>query len=75
MSASDYYRRLLALMPDPPSDVGEVMQVLPDGCTVELLTGELASVRGSATLGDLVYVRNGVIEGPAPVLSTVEIEV
>ena len=75
MSAVEHYRRLLSLIPDPPSDVGEVTAILADGCTVDLLNGSTANVRGVAAMGDLVYIRDGVIEGPAPVLPMVEIEV
>lgn len=75
MSASEHYRRLLSLIPEPPSDVGTVTAILADGCTVVMLNGSTANVRGVAAMGDLVYVRDGVIEGPAPVLAMVEIEV
>jgi hypothetical protein len=75
MSSNNVYRRLLALLPEPPTDVGEVVLVSADGCTIELLNGGMVNARGSASLGDLVYVRNGAIEGPAPTLQTVEIEV
>ena len=72
---TNVYRRLIALLPETPTDVGTVLTVTADGCTVELLTGERANVRGSASLGDVVYIRDGAIQGPAPVLATVEIEV
>lgn len=73
--SSNAYRRLMSLLPEKPADVGEVIGVGTDGVTVELLTGARQTVRGTATLGALVYVRNGVIEGPAPELDTVEIGV
>lgn len=72
---SNVYRRLLALMPETPEDVGEVVEVLADGCTVELLTGARVSVRGAASMGDWVYIKDGAIQGPAPELETTEIEV
>lgn len=71
----NHYLRLLRLLPDTPTDVGQVTAVQSDGCTVELLTGELAAVRGAATVGDWVYIRDGVILGPAPTQTTVEVEV
>ena len=73
--STNAYRRLIALIPETPADVGEVTAITADGCTLELLTGATATVRGSASIGDLVYVRDGVIVGPAPELTTVEIEV
>ncbi|MGQ9814247.1 MAG: hypothetical protein ACUVR3_03730 [Candidatus Roseilinea sp.] len=75
MNASEHYRRLLSLIPEPPSDVGTVTAVLPDGCTVALLNGSTTKVRGEAAVGEMVYIRDGVIEGPAPNLPMVEIEV
>ena len=35
----------------------------------------LVSVRGEATMGQKVFIRDGVIEGPAPSLTTVLIEI
>jgi hypothetical protein len=73
--STNVYRRLIALLPETPTDVGEVIAITGDGVTVELLTGERSNVRGSASMGALVYVRDGAIQGPAPELTTVEIEV
>lgn len=69
------YKRLIALLPEKPTDIGEVTAIRADGCTVELLTGETVAVMGTATLGAMVYVKDGAIQGPAPSLATVEIEV
>lgn len=73
--SNNVYRRLLDLMPESPVNIGQVISVNADGCTIQLRTGERASVRGVAAVGAWVYVRDGVIEGPAPELDTVEIEV
>lgn len=69
------YKRLLALLPETPADVGTVTAVTANGCEVELLDGSTVSVRGVGEIGDHVYLKDGAIEGPAPVLATVEIEV
>lgn len=69
------FKRLVALTAGPPTDVGEVLSVETDGVIVELVAGPQIRARGAATLGDWVYVRGGVIEGPAPNLSGTEIEV
>ncbi len=69
------YRRLVAMIAGPPTDVGEVLSVETDGVIVGLVSGAQIRARGTATLGDWVYVRGGVIEGPAPNLSGTEIEV
>ena len=45
------------------------------GATVALQGGGTLRVRGEAAVDDRVYVRDGVIEGQAPDLTLVEIEV
>jgi hypothetical protein len=73
---TNVYRRLLALMPDPPEDVGEVTALTGDGVTLETISGATVTARGTGwSIGDLVYVKDGAVQGPAPVISTVEIEV
>lgn len=69
------YKRLQALVAGAPLDVGEVVAVGADGVTVQLVGGGLVHARGEAGVGEHVYVRGGVIEGPAPALSGVDQEV
>lgn len=73
--STQHYRRLLNLLPEPPADVGTVTGTTAGGVTLQLLNGSTATARGVAQIGTLVYVRDGVIEGPAPSLPMVEIEV
>jgi hypothetical protein len=72
---SNPYKRLLALIPGQPIDTGEVVAVHDDGVTVELLTGAHVHARGVAAVGDHVYLRGGAIDGPAPNLPGVDIEI
>ena len=69
------YKRLRDLFPSPRLQVGTVVAVGTDAVTIELPDGALTRARGEATLGARVYVRDGVIEGAAPALTVVEIEV
>lgn len=69
------YKRLLALLPGQPTDIGQVTEVAADGVVVRLRTGGLVRVRGAAEVGAHVYVRAGAIEGPAPDLVGVDLEV
>ncbi len=69
------YSRLTQLLAGPPLDVGVVLSVEGDGVIVELVSGAPVRVRGVATVGAWVYVRGGVVEGPAPALSGTTIEV
>ena len=69
------YSRLTQLLAGPPLDVGVVLSVEGDGVIVELVSGAPVRVRGVETVGAWVYVRGGVVEGPAPALSGTTIEV
>lgn len=69
------FARLLALLPNPPLLVGDVIAVDNGIATIQLPGGGRLQARGDAALGDRVFFRNGVIEGPAPVLPIELIEV
>lgn len=69
------YAKLRNLFPEARLLVGTVIAADAEMATVELPDGTTIRVRGVATEGDQVYVRDGVIEGPAPALTIVEIEV
>ena len=66
------YKRLLALIPGQPLDAGQVVALTDSGVTVQLVDGAQIHARGTATVGAHVYVRGGVIEGPAPALTGVD---
>ena len=70
---SNLYRKFRELIPDAPLLVGEVVSTSP--LRVELPDGSLIPARGEATLGALVFVRDGAIEGPAPTLPVELIEI
>ncbi len=60
-------RRLrLGIAPAAPLLTGQVTAVDADGVTVALTGGGTIKARGAAAISDHVYVRAGVIEGPAP---------
>ena len=62
------FKQLLDLMPDPPLQVGTVASVAGEIVTITLPGGGTLRARGSATVGQRVFVRNGIIEGVAPSL-------
>lgn len=64
-----------ALLPSTPLEVGTVTAVDGAVVTVELPGGGVLQARGAAAVDDRVFVRNGVIEGPAPALSVETIDV
>lgn len=71
----NFYRAFKAIFPDPPLQVATVTAVDGDVATVELPGGGVLQVRGTAAEGDRVFIRDGVIEGQAPALPIVPIDV
>lgn len=69
------YQRLRAIFPAARLQVGSVTAVDGGTVTVQLPDGGLNNARGSAAIGDQVYIRDGVIEGAAPSLPVVYIEI
>ncbi len=62
------YRQFRQLLPDPPLQAGIVVEVGASRVVIALPGGGLVHGRGEATLGQTVFVRDGVIEGEAPPL-------
>lgn len=70
------WRQFSELLPDSPLLIGTVVaQHSDETVTVELLDGGLLRVSGNASMGDRVFVRDGQVEGSAPTLPTVLIEI
>lgn len=73
---ANLYRQLLGLIPESPLLVGTVAAVTGADVRITLADGALATARGQATVGQVVYFRpGGAIEGAAPSLTAVDIEV
>lgn len=69
------FKRLLNLLPQRPLQVGTVASISNGVATITLPGGGQVQVRGNASTGSRVFVRDGVIEGAAPSLTYVEIDV
>ena len=73
------YRQFLALNPAPPLQVGTITTLDGAGlATVTLPGGGTLQARGATSgmqVGAKVFVRNGTIEGEAPALTDVLIEI
>jgi hypothetical protein len=70
------FTQLTRLIPQPKLAVGTVSAVHTDGTvTVTAPGGDATRVRSSVAVsaGDRVFVRNGVVEGEAPALTTASI--
>jgi hypothetical protein len=78
MTATNLYRALRELLPEPPLQVATVTAVYTatGESTITWPGGATQRVRGTGIApGALAFVRNGVIEGAAPALSVLTIEV
>lgn len=75
MSTRNVYRQFLDLMPQRPLQVATVTATSGDASTVTLPGGGLLQVRGAATVGQQVFVRDGVIESVAQALPVVNIDI
>jgi hypothetical protein len=59
-------RLLRDLLPEPPLQVGVVIAYNGGVATIECPGGGKAQARGTVNVGDRIFFRNDVIEGPAP---------
>ncbi|MEG0051632.1 MAG: hypothetical protein RR715_00070 [Comamonas sp.] len=66
------YRQFLDLIPGRPLQVGTVSAIADGVATITLPGGGALQARGEAQEGQRVFVRDGLIEGPAPDLTYVE---
>jgi hypothetical protein len=69
------FRLFKDLIPDPPLQVGEVTSISGGTALITTPDGYTLIARGSATVGQNVFVRNGLIESVAPSLSVEVISV
>ena len=72
---ANLFRRFKESFPDAPLQVGTVTASAGGTASVSLPGGGLLQARGDATIGTLVFVRDGLIEGAAPNLTLVLIDV
>lgn len=76
MQQTNLYRALRELLPEPALQVATVATVNADGTrTVTYPGGGTQRVRGTASVAAQVFVRAGVIEGDAPALTPLTIDV
>lgn len=69
------YKRFKALVANPPRLVGDVVAYSAGLATIITPDGAEMTALGEAEFGDRVFFRDGVIEGPAPILPYGEDEV
>lgn len=69
------YSMFKSLIPNAPLLVGEVISSDGTSHTIRLPDNGVIVARGSASVGDKVFVRDGVVEGPAPTLDYYSIDI
>jgi hypothetical protein len=69
------YEQFRQLIPDPPLQAGTVISVGTGVVTVTLPGGGLIKARGTAAVGQKVFIRDDAVEGIAPSLTLEIIEV
>ena len=69
------YEQFRQLIPDPPLQAGTVVAVGSGVVTVAMPGGGLIKARGSAAIGQNVFVRDDAVEGIAPALMLEQIEI
>ena len=70
------FKQFLDLIPARPLEVGTVQSIISSGiANIALPGGGVLQARGEATQGQRVFVRDGLIEGPAPDLDYIEGEI
>jgi hypothetical protein len=72
---ANLYQQFRALLPEPALQAGTVIEASPGVVTVQLPGGGLLKARGSAAVGQTVFVRDGVVESVAPSLPAIVIEI
>lgn len=78
MSAMNLWRRLRSVFPDEPLRIARVTSIQSTAATsvLTLPDGGVIVARGTdVPVGELAYVRSGLIEGAAPALAIEEIEI
>ena len=72
---TNLFKAFLDLLPSRPLQVGVVSSIADGVATIALPGGGVVQARGDAVEGKRVFVRDGLIEGPAPELPFFAVEV
>lgn len=75
MSDTNLFTALQRQLAGPGLQVGDVVAGSPAAWVVELPGGGRITARGPATMGQRVWVRGGVIEGQAPALTVIPVDI
>jgi len=69
------YLSFLALLPSDPLQIATVTAIEGEVARLVLPGGGVLTARGAAAVSEQVFVRDGVIEGKAPAMPFVQVEI
>lgn len=72
---ANLYKLFKSIVPDAPLLVGKAISIEGNQVFIQLPGGAMVSVRGDAEIGKNYFIRDGVIEGEAPDLTPITIDV
>jgi len=75
VASTNPYVALLALLPSYPLQIATITAIEGDVARLVLPGGGVLTARGTGAVGDQVFVRDGVIEGQAPSMRPVQVEI
>jgi hypothetical protein len=75
MASTNPYVALLALLPSYPLQIATITAIDGDVARLVLPGGGVLTARGTGAVADQVFVRDGVIEGQAPAMPFVQVEI
>lgn len=75
MASTNLFTAFIELLPSYPLQVATITAIDGEVARLALPGGGMLTARGVGAGGDQVFVRNGVIEGQAPLMPFVQVEI
>jgi len=75
MASTNLFTAFIELLPSYPLQVATITAIDGEVARLELPGGGVLTARGTGAVGDQVFVRDGVIEGQAPSMPFVQVEI
>lgn len=75
MASANFYAAFIAMLPSYPLQIATITAIDGEVAQLALPGGGVLTARGTGAVGDQVFVRDGVIEGQAPSMPFVQVEI
>ncbi len=75
MASTNLFTAFIELLPSYPLQLATITAIDGEVARLELPGGGVLTARGTGAVGDQVFVRDGVIEGQAPSMPFVSVEI